>query len=131
MSTELLCLVINALWGQALVSIEIFGKTRAAGTRWNMGNRDRLPEFPAWVDRAGRALANHQENFPLFLTAVLVVTLTARGDALSVWGSIVYVVARIVHGLVYVAGVTGIRSAAYVVGLLATLAIYAALVWNP
>ena len=73
-----------------------------------MGNRDRAAEFPAWVDRAGRALANHKENFPLFLTAVLVVTLTARGDALSVWGSIVYVVARIVHGLVYVAGVTGI-----------------------
>lgn len=127
MSTELLCLVFNALWGFALVSTEIVGKTQAAGPKWNRGNRDTTRDFPAWVDRAGRALSNHKENFPLFLTAVLVVTLTNGSDTLSVVGSLVYVVARVVHGLVYIAGLTGIRSAAFLVGLGATFAIYASL----
>ena len=127
MSIELLCLVINALWGFALVGIEIVGKTQAAGSKWNSGNRDTEREFPEWIDRAGRALANHKENFPLFLTAVLAVTLTNQADTLSAVGAVVYVLARVTHGLVYVAGITGVRSAAFVVGLLATLAIYVSL----
>ena len=127
MSIELLCLVINALWGFALVAIEIVGKTRVAGPQWNAGNRDGTREFPGWIGRAGRALANHQENFPLFLTAVLAVTLTNQADPISAIGSVVYVVARIVHGSTYIAGITGIRSAAFLAGLLGTAAVYVAL----
>lgn len=128
MSIELLCLVLNALWGFVLVGIEIVGKTRVAGPKWNAGNRDSEREFPGWIARAGRALANHQENFPLFLTAVVAVTLTNQADPLSAVGSVAYVIARIVHGSVYVAGITGVRSAAYIAGLLATAAVYVALV---
>ncbi|MBX3232140.1 MAG: MAPEG family protein [Labilithrix sp.] len=128
MTTDLICLVLNALWGAVLVQVEATGKTRAAGVAWNVGNRDVDPKFPDWVGRAGRALANHKEVFPLFLTAVLVVHVTGRADRVSALAAIVYVVARAAHGLVYVAGITRVRSLAYLVATVACLAILSRLV---
>ena len=128
MTTDLACLVVHALWGLVLVMIEIAGKTRVAGPEWNAGNRDRAPAFPEWVQRTSRAIANHKENFPLFLTAVLVVHLTGHADKVSATASIVYVVARALHAVVYIAGVKIIRSLAFVVGLAAALTILSRLV---
>lgn len=128
MTTDLACLVVNALWGLFLVLLEIGGKTRVAGPAWNAGNREQAPEFPPWIDRTGRALGNHKESFPLFATAVLVVHLAGRADRVSATAAVVYVVARAAHALLYVGGVRGLRSAAFSVGLLATLAILSRLV---
>ena len=128
MTTDLWCLVANALWGWVLIQIEARGKTARAGLKWNMGNRDTEPDMPAWIHRARRAIANHKENFPFFLTAVVVVHLVGKADRLSGIAAIVYVVARIIHGLLYVGGVTRIRSAAYLAGLIATFTIFTRLV---
>lgn len=127
MTVDLVCLVANALWGLALVQIEIFGKTRVAGTEWNLGNRDTAPAFPAWIDRTTRALANHKENFPLFLTAVVVLHLAGRADRATAIAAVVYVLARLAHGLLYIGGVTRARSAAFIVAILANLALFARL----
>ena len=121
MSTDLWCLVANALWGVVLVQAEVIGKTRAAGKEWNIGNRDTEPEWPAWVKRSAKALANHKENFPLFLTAVLVVHLSGAADRTSAIACIVYVIARAVHGLLYIGGVTKVRSVAFLVGAASVL----------
>lgn len=121
MRTELWCLVANALWGVALVMLEILAKTRIAGPAWNAGNRDEEPEVPAWVKRAGRALGNHKENFPLFLTAVLVVQLAGKNDAVTAGCAVAYVAARALHGVLYVAGVAGLRTVAFLAGFVANL----------
>jgi uncharacterized MAPEG superfamily protein len=123
MTVELGCLVANAVWGFLLVLVEIWGKTRVAGPKWNAGNRDAAPPFPAWIDRTSRALANHKENFPLFLTAVVVVHLAGRADRTSAIAAVVFVLARLAHGVIYIAGVTGLRSAAFVVGTVASLVV--------
>ncbi|MCW5833249.1 MAG: MAPEG family protein [Labilithrix sp.] len=128
MTVDLACLVVNALWGLALVMIEITGKTRVAGAAWNAGNREQEPEVPPWIERAGRALSNHKENFPLFLTAVVVVHLAHESDRVSATAAIVYVLARGLHGLLYLGGVKGLRSVAHIVGLGATLVILSRLV---
>lgn len=130
MTTELTCLVLNALWGFALVFIEIQGKTRIAGPAWNMGNRDTAPTFPAWIDRTGRALNNHKENFPLFLTAVLVVHLAGRSNKVTAIAAIVYVIARVLHGGLYIAGVERVRTLLFTIGALATGAIYTQLLFR-
>lgn len=128
MTTDLSCLVANAIWGWVLIQFEARGKTAKAGLAWNMGNRDEEPEMPVWVHRARRAIANHKENFPFFLTAVVVVHLAGKADRLSAIAAIVYVVARILHGALYTAGITKIRSAAYLAGLVATFVIFSRLV---
>jgi len=121
MSTDLWCLVVNALWGVVLVQAEVQGKTKAAGTAWNLGNRDVQPTFPDWVNRTTRALNNHKETFPLFLTAVLVVHLSGVADRTSAIACVVYVVARCAHGILYMAGVTKFRSGAFLVGAVAVI----------
>jgi uncharacterized MAPEG superfamily protein len=128
MNTDLTCLVLNALWGLGLVFLEIGGKTRLAGPAWNAGNRETVPELPDWLARTGRALANHKENFPLFLTAVVVVALAHKADATSAIAAVVYVVARALHAVLYIAGVKGVRSVAFTVGLLAVFVILSRLV---
>jgi uncharacterized MAPEG superfamily protein len=121
MSIDLWCLVANALWGVVLVQAEVTGKTKAAGREWNMGNREKEPTFPDWVNRTGRALHNHKETFPLFLTAVLVVHLSGAADRVSAIACITYVIARAAHGLLYMGGITKVRSAAFLVGAGAVL----------
>ena len=127
MTVDLWCLVASALWGWVLIMIESSGKTRAGGTKWNLGNRDVDPDVPDWVKRASRALANHKENFPFFLTAVVVVHLAGKADRVSALACVVYVVARALHALLYVGGVKGLRSAAYLAGLASTLVIFSRL----
>jgi uncharacterized MAPEG superfamily protein len=130
MRIELICLVINALWGFGLVSLEINAKTRIAGLAWNLGNRAANPaEFPDWIDRVGRALANHKENFPLFLTSVVVAVLTGHVNQVTAIAAIVYVIARALHGIVYIAGITGLRTAVWIVGSLSTLTIFSQLLF--
>ena len=124
MTTELLCLAANALWGLVLTFVEVGAKTRAAGVEWNAGNRDEQPKVAPWVQRAGRALVNHKENFPLFLTAVVVLTFVHREGAVSAWACIGYVVARALHAVVYIAGIKGLRSALFLAGLGCTLVVF-------
>ena len=95
---------------------EITGKTATAGTAWSSGNRSDTPVFPPWVQRAGRALANHKENLPLFAVAVVVVHLASRADRISAMAAVGYVVARALHGLLYVAGVTKLRTVVWLLG---------------
>lgn len=128
MTADLWCLIVLALWGVALVQIEVAGKTKAAGTDWNVGNRATEPKFPDWVNRCGRALGNHKENFPVFLTAVLVVHLAGKEDKISDIGCVVFVIFRVLHGLIYIAGVTKVRSAMFIAGALAQLVILSRLV---
>jgi uncharacterized MAPEG superfamily protein len=128
MTIDLWCLVANAMWGFGLVMLEITGKTRAAGRDWNAGNREQQPTFPAWVERAGRALGNHKENFPLFLTAVLVVHLAGKADRVSAIAAMVYVGARVLHGVLYVMGVKVLRSVAFFFGSISILAVLSRLV---
>jgi len=129
MRIELICLVANALWGFGLVFLEVNAKTRVAGLAWNMGNRDGAPAFPAWIDRCGRALSNHKENFPLFLTAVVVAVLTGHVNQVTAAAAIVYLVARTLHAVLYIGGITRVRSAVWVIGALATLAIFSQLLF--
>lgn len=125
MTTDLACLVASALWGLGLTFFEVGAKTRVAGVAWNKGNRDTQPKVPAWVDRAGRALANHKENFPLFLTAVVVAHLLGKNDGVVAIACIAFVVARALHAVVYIAGIEGVRSLFFVAGLGAVLTIFA------
>ncbi len=124
MRIELWCLVVVALWGAGLVMLEILGKTRILGPSWNAGNRaDAERAFPEWIARTGRALNNHKENFPLFATAVLVVHLAGRSDNVSAAAAVVHVAARALHGVVYVAGITHVRTVAFLIGLSSCLVI--------
>jgi uncharacterized MAPEG superfamily protein len=123
MTTDLWCLVANAVWGLGLITVEITGKTKIAGVSWNKGNRDDAPQFPSWIKRTSNALANHKENFSLFMVAVLVVHLAGKADHVSALGALGYVVARALHAMLYIGGVTGLRTVAWLAGLASVLVV--------
>lgn len=92
-----------------------------------MGNRANVPAMSAWAERAKRAHANAVENLAVFAPVLLLATLLKPGAPAIAASAHVYLVARLVHYCVYVAGVPVVRTLAFVIGWGATMAIIIAL----
>lgn len=87
------------------------------GVAWGAGNRDEAPKAAPWVERAKRATANMQENMMIFAPLVLLVHVAGQADSLSANGAAVFVGARVVYTLVYLAGVPYLRTAIWSVSI--------------
>lgn len=92
-------------------------KTRVAGTAWNRGNRETEPEVPAWVGRTERAQRNLLESYPLFLSLVVVLSLSGKLNHLSALGASLWFACRLAHAGLFMAGITGWRTVAYLASL--------------
>jgi uncharacterized MAPEG superfamily protein len=101
----------------ALGQITGVAKTQVAGTAWNRSNRDTEPEVSPWVKRTERAQRNLLESYPLFLSLVVVLGLSGRSDQLSALGALLWFACRLAHAGLFMAGVTGWRTGAYLLSL--------------
>lgn len=113
MTPELTILVLTAAWTFVLVEVHALGRLQTAGMEWGLGNRDTVPETAAWVGRAERARLNMYENLPLFTILVVVAHLAGVHNGLTVAGATLFLVCRVLHGVLYIAGVTNLRTAVY------------------
>ena len=96
------------------------------GAMANPGPND-VP-LPAWADRAKQAHLNGIENLAIFAPAVLIAAAIGLSThTMAVWAW-TYVAARLVHYVVYTAGIPIVRTLAFVVGFVATLSIVTALI---
>jgi uncharacterized MAPEG superfamily protein len=124
MTTDFICLLLLALWSIPLNHAPAIGRMTKAGTQWALGNRDSQPEgLPGWVGRADRAQRNHHDNLAMIAVVILVAQATGRADDSTATAALVILVARVAHGLFYIAGVGLLRSLSYVVALAAMLSI--------
>jgi len=118
MSTELMVLA----WGGVLGLVHIFAaghvKTKQYGAKWNMGPRDEAlsPPEPI-VGRMMRAQANFFETFPIMAAAILIVSIAHLTSQWTQIGAIVWLGARVAFLPLYIFGVTGVRSAAFLISL--------------
>ena len=89
------------------------------------GPRDDAPRTKLSIRtrRIKRAFDNHVETLPWFAIVVLVAHLSAKTDAITLWASWTYLVARIVYVPLYVFGVYMMRSLVWFVAFLAILTI--------
>ena len=110
-----LVLISGMYWG--LGQVTGVAKTKVAGKAWNRGNRETEPPVPEWVHRTERAQRNLLESYPLFLSLVVVLTFSQHLGRLSALGASVWVLARLAHAGLFMAGVTGWRTVAYLVSL--------------
>ena len=120
MTTELTLL----LWSTGLYALYIGVQSTLYriqhGVEFAATGRDDEPKPNAVNQRAEKALRNLQETYPVFL-ALAVVAAFGRGDDLSLWGSVIYLVARVIYLPLYVLGVKYVRSLVWtisVVGLI-------------
>jgi uncharacterized MAPEG superfamily protein len=113
------CILIAALLPIALVS---FAKAGTGGD--NRHPREELESLPAAKRRAYAAHQNAYENFPFFAVAVIsAATLGAPIGTLNAL-AVLYIVARVAHGALYINDSAQLRSMAYGVGLLLNIAIF-------
>ena len=127
MTTDLICLIILALWSIPLNHTPAIARTVYSGSlEWAMGNRETLPEAPPWVGRADRAGRNHHDNLAAIAATILVAAVTGQADEVTAIASIVLVSARILHAVFYIAGISLLRSLSYFTSLIAI----AVIVWH-
>ncbi|MDU0341022.1 MAPEG family protein [Bosea rubneri] len=86
-----------------------------------------FPPDPAWAERARRAHANAIENLAVFAPLVIVAALTGISTPATVFAAKLYLGARLVHYVVYAAGVPIVRTLAFATGVAATLVFVAAI----
>lgn len=95
---------------------------------------DRMPETGSphslWAQRAMKAHGNAVENLAIFVPAVLAVHLLAISTPATRGAVVAYFVARLVHFVVYTAGVPVVRTLAFAAGWAAQVVlIFSALKW--
>lgn len=123
MTPDLICLLILALWSFPLNHIPALARVSYSDISWGMGNREKMPDVPPWVGRADRAQRNHHDNLAMIAVVIFTAQITGQSDSVTAIASIIIVVSRILHSLVYIFGITGLRSLAYFVAILAMFAI--------
>jgi uncharacterized MAPEG superfamily protein len=119
MPVELKILALGAL----LLFIYIFTatrfKTQQYGRQWNIGARDEaLPPPNPMAGRTMRAQANFLETFPIAIVALLGVVIAGRTSATTAAGGWIWLGARVVYLPLYAAGVPGVRTIVWSIGMI-------------
>ncbi len=123
MTIDLACLLFLALWTIPLNHIPAIARAKYGSIEWVTGNRETLPKVPAWVDRADRAQRNHLDNLAMTAAVILIAFVAGKTDQVTAIASIVLVVFRVSHGIIYMLGIPKVRSLLYFGALLALLVI--------
>ena len=114
LSLELASLVASAALGLVHVVAASHSASWQRGYRWSAGARDEVvAPLSGLAARIARALDNFIQTFPLFVAVVLVAELRGVHDALTQWGSVLYLFGRLAYLPLYAAGVFLLRSLAW------------------
>ena len=129
MSLTLIMLVATAVLTLLMPLTYGFGRSQVAGgLAWGLGNRDRpFESAPEWVARGERAHRNLTENLGPFAILVLVAAVTAQISWLTDLGATIFFLARVAYAVVYLAGITGVRTVVFFIGTIGQLLILLAL----
>jgi uncharacterized MAPEG superfamily protein len=111
MTTELLMLALSVVLGFVHISTSAIACTHQYGSKWNLSARDaQMPPPAPLAARLQRASHNFFETFPLFAAVVLIADAVNRHGPLAVWGSELYLVARVIYLPLYAAGIPVART---------------------
>ena len=113
MKAELSLLVWAGLLTLVQAVVAVQGAMMQVGLPMLAGNREGLPEIGGWGGRAARAHRNMLENLVLFAILVLVAVVAGKTNATTLLGAQIFLCARIVYALVYIAGVPWLRTAVW------------------
>ena len=111
---------------QLLIAARVGNNQR--GIAWNVGPRDQpSPPVSAVAGRLERAFRNFMETFPFFAVAILADHAMNRFGMLTLIGSQVYLIARVVYWPLYAFGVPVFRTLTWLVSMIGLLLVIAAL----
>ncbi len=117
MTIDLWMLVWAVLLTFAQVVVAAIGAASQVGLATLAGNREAMPELDGWAGRALRAHRNMLESLPVFAALVLVAHVSGMADEQTALGAQVFVVARLVHAVVYLFGIPWLRTLVFAVSV--------------
>jgi uncharacterized MAPEG superfamily protein len=120
MNSELLALVDSGVLCLVLPLIYVALYAKQVGMPVISSNREGAPEPSGMAGRGRRAHRNLLENLVPFAIVVLVAHGIGVSNAITVAGAWLFLGARIVHAITYLAGIKGIRTLAYLASLVGT-----------
>jgi uncharacterized MAPEG superfamily protein len=86
------------------------------GIKWIFYNRDtELAGVAPWGGRAVRAHSNLADNLAMYAVVIGIAHLTGSTNDLTQVAGIVLLIARVLHALVYIAGIPYLRTAVFAV----------------
>ena len=128
MTVELTMLVYSVVLTFLIISVPAIGGILQNGLATQAGARDGLPEPTVFMKRARRLQDNMIENMVLFVPLVLAAQAAGISNAETVMGAQIFVVARLLHALIYLAGIPWLRPVAWAGAVLGMVMIGSALV---
>jgi len=109
------------MWASILYVVQVMIGALAAdmqnGLAWGLGNREDIPAVKGWGGRAQRAYVNMSESLLPFACLVLIAYSLGRTGELSALGAEIFLISRLAHTVLYVAGVKVLRTLAYFGGV--------------
>ena len=132
MTVELWSLVWGGLLLSILIVLSANANLSAMGMGWGIGNRDEPARTTGWGARARRAYLNHLENLLIYAAIAVPAHLAGVSTELTILGAQIFIIARILYAIVYVAGwtVAGIRTICWFGGVVGYAMIFISLLMN-
>jgi len=128
MTPELLYLLWSVALTVLLVVLATLGAMQQVGLPKLAGNRENMPEIEGWAGRAERAHRNMLESLVLFAILVLAARALNVSNGLTVLGAQLFFWGRVAHAVLYIAGITWVRTAAWAVSVVGLLLIFLQLI---
>jgi len=120
------------VWAAALTVVQVLvavtGAFNQVGLMKLVGNREGMPEILGWAGRAERAHLNMVQNLVLFAALVLVAVATGKTNETTVLGAQLFFWSRVAYAIIYVAGITWLRTLSWLVSVIGLILIFAQLV---
>ena len=124
MTPELMYLIWSAALTLVLAVIAVSGATLQVGLPTLAGNRENMPELTGWAGRARRAHFNMLESLVLFAVLVLVAKAAGVRNEMTLLGAQLFFWGRVAHGVLYIAGIPWLRTAAWAVSIVGLALIF-------
>ena len=131
MTPEMISLLVFLATFAALLLAQPLILARTKGMQYVTGNRADPIDIDTDVPVAGRlarTVRNSIEAAVLFVPLVLASEVLGTSNALTQWGAVIFVAARVAYALLYPLGIVGLRTLAWNAGFAAIAAMALGLV---
>ena len=113
MSSELAILALYALLIFVVILVQVLIATPKVGLSTLAGPRDDMGEPPVLVGRAQRTIDNCVTGMATFAPAILILAAQGAFTATTLLLAQVFLIARVIYAVVYLAGIPWVRTLAW------------------
>lgn len=128
MTTELSMLVYSVGLLVIIIMIQASAGILAQGITAQAGSRDNPGEPSAFQSRSKRVVDNHREGLLIFAPLVLIAAVAGISTEMTILGAQLFFYSRVLHAILYLAGVPWVRPLAWAAGIVGCVLIFVALI---